>query len=57
MVPPDASGDLGRVCGTAFRRPGLVAVFAVVPQPGLHPFRERGQVVAVPFLQGTLVSP
>jgi hypothetical protein len=36
----------------AFRRPGLVAVLTVTPQPRLHPFGEHGQAVAVPFLQG-----
>jgi Pyridoxal-dependent decarboxylase conserved domain len=48
-----ASADLGRVSGVAaFRRPGLVAVLAVVPQPRFHPFDEGGQAVAVPLLQG-----
>jgi hypothetical protein len=30
----------------------LLAVLAVVPQPRLYAFGERGQAVAVPFLQG-----
>jgi hypothetical protein len=53
IVLPGASADLGHISGVAaFRRPGLVAVFAVVPKPGPHPLGEARQVVAVPFLQG-----
>src|SRR5829696_9893055 len=50
---PGASAGLGRVPGVAaFRRPGLVAVLAVVLKPRFHAFGEGGQAVAVPFLQG-----
>jgi hypothetical protein len=53
VLLPGASVDLGRVSGVAaFRRPRLVAVLAVVPQPRLHPFGEGGQAVTVPLLQG-----
>jgi hypothetical protein len=36
----------------ASRRPWLVAVLAMVPQPRLNQLGERGQIVAVPLLQG-----
>jgi hypothetical protein len=50
---PDLSADLRCVAGVAaFRRPGLVAVLAVVLKARFYAFGEGGQAVAVPFLQG-----
>ena len=50
---PDLSADLRCVPGVAaFRRPGLVAVLTVVPQPCFHSFGEGGEAGAVPLLQG-----
>ena len=52
-VLPRASADLGHVPGVAaLRRPRVMAVLTVLPKPGRHPFVERRQAVAVPFLQG-----
>ena len=57
LVLPRSSADLGRVPGVAaFRRPRLVTVLAMVPQPRLHPHSERGQAVAVPSSKASLVN-
>ena len=54
-VLPAAVACLRCVPGVAaFRRPGLVAVLTVTPQPRRHPFGQRRQTVAGPFLQGVI---
>ena len=52
--PPAAAACLRCVPGVvALRRPGLVAVLTVTPQPRGHPFGQGRQInVAMPFLQG-----
>jgi hypothetical protein len=50
-VLPAAAACLRCVPGVAaFRRPGLVAVLTVTPQLRRHPFGQRRQTVAGPFL-------